>query len=105
MDVLFPGQVEGRFEHAAVCNGQRVCRGKAGFQAFQPGPKTPAGEDITLGKPCLPHAVEQTSPTTGAGRITNPSQEIGDLSDREKVLIGLDLLYEELREDAFELPE
>lgn len=24
---------------------------------------------------------------------------IGDLSDREKVLIGLDLLYEELRED------
>ena len=30
---------------------------------------------------------------------------IGDLSDREKVLIGLDLLYEELREEAFELPE
>ena len=24
---------------------------------------------------------------------------IGDLSDREKVLIGLDLLYEELREE------
>jgi circadian clock protein KaiB len=24
---------------------------------------------------------------------------IGDLSDRERVLIGLDLLYEELRED------
>lgn len=30
---------------------------------------------------------------------------IGDLSDREKVLIGLDLLYEELRDDTFELPE
>ncbi|MBC7970567.1 MAG: circadian clock protein KaiB [Verrucomicrobia bacterium] len=30
---------------------------------------------------------------------------IGDLSDREKVLIGLDLLYEELREDTFELPD
>jgi circadian clock protein KaiB len=30
---------------------------------------------------------------------------IGDLSDREKVLIGLDLLYEELRDDNFELPE
>ncbi len=30
---------------------------------------------------------------------------IGDLSDREKVLIGLDLLYEELRDDGFELPE
>ena len=27
---------------------------------------------------------------------------IGDLSDREKVLIGLDLLYEELRDDNFE---
>ncbi|MEB3338466.1 MAG: circadian clock protein KaiB [Leptolyngbyaceae bacterium] len=26
---------------------------------------------------------------------------IGDLSDREKVLIGLDLLYDELREDDF----
>jgi len=26
---------------------------------------------------------------------------IGDLSDREKVLIGLDLLYEELNEEAF----
>lgn len=26
---------------------------------------------------------------------------IGDLSDREKVLIGLDLLYDELREDEF----
>jgi circadian clock protein KaiB len=24
---------------------------------------------------------------------------IGDLSDRERVLIGLDLLYDELRED------
>lgn len=30
---------------------------------------------------------------------------IGDLSDREKVLIGLDLLHDELREDTFELPE
>ncbi|PSB27754.1 circadian clock protein KaiB [Stenomitos frigidus] len=30
---------------------------------------------------------------------------IGDLSDREKVLIGLDLLYEELRDETFELPE
>src|SRR5579883_2274818 len=30
---------------------------------------------------------------------------IGDLSDRERVLIGLDLLYEELRDDGFELPE
>lgn len=30
---------------------------------------------------------------------------IGDLSDREKVLIGLDLLYEELRDNTFELPE
>ncbi|MBW4583210.1 MAG: circadian clock protein KaiB [Tildeniella nuda ZEHNDER 1965/U140] len=30
---------------------------------------------------------------------------IGDLSDREKVLIGLDLLYEELRDEAVELPE
>ena len=30
---------------------------------------------------------------------------IGDLSDREKVLIGLDLLYEELRDDNFELSE
>jgi circadian clock protein KaiB len=30
---------------------------------------------------------------------------IGDLSDREKVLIGLDLLYEELRDDAFDLLE
>lgn len=30
---------------------------------------------------------------------------IGDLSDREKVLIGLDLLYEELRDDGFELEE
>jgi circadian clock protein KaiB len=28
---------------------------------------------------------------------------IGDLSDREKVLIGLDLLYEELREDEINL--
>ncbi|WP_071517483.1 circadian clock protein KaiB [Geitlerinema sp. PCC 9228] len=28
---------------------------------------------------------------------------IGDLSDREKVLIGLDLLYEELREDDTEM--
>jgi circadian clock protein KaiB len=28
---------------------------------------------------------------------------IGDLSDREKVLIGLDLLYEELREDDSEM--
>jgi circadian clock protein KaiB len=28
---------------------------------------------------------------------------IGDLSDREKVLIGLDLLYEELREDELGL--
>lgn len=28
---------------------------------------------------------------------------IGDLSDREKVLIGLDLLYEELREDDGEI--
>ncbi|MEH2015521.1 MAG: circadian clock protein KaiB [Nostoc sp.] len=27
---------------------------------------------------------------------------IGDLSDRERVLIGLDLLYEELSEDDFE---
>ncbi len=27
---------------------------------------------------------------------------IGDLSDREKVLIGLDLLYDELREDELE---
>jgi circadian clock protein KaiB len=27
---------------------------------------------------------------------------IGDLSDREKVLIGLDLLYEELYEDNFD---
>jgi len=30
---------------------------------------------------------------------------IGDLSDREKVLIGLDLLYEELRDDASKLLE
>ncbi|XHX77955.1 MAG: circadian clock protein KaiB [Stenomitos frigidus ULC029] len=30
---------------------------------------------------------------------------IGDLSDREKVLVGLDLLYEELQDDAFKLPE
>ena len=30
---------------------------------------------------------------------------IGDLSDREKVLIGLDLLYEELRDDNFEISE
>ena len=30
---------------------------------------------------------------------------IGDLSDREKVLIGLDLLYEDLRDESFELPE
>ena len=30
---------------------------------------------------------------------------IGDLSDREKVLIGLDLLYDELRDERFELPE
>jgi circadian clock protein KaiB len=29
---------------------------------------------------------------------------IGDLSDREKVLIGLDLLYDELREDDFYNP-
>ncbi len=28
---------------------------------------------------------------------------IGDLSDREKVLIGLDLLYEELRDDEEEI--
>ena len=28
---------------------------------------------------------------------------IGDLSDREKVLIGLDLLYEELNEEAYNL--
>ena len=28
---------------------------------------------------------------------------IGDLSDRERVLIGLDLLYEELREEGFDL--
>ncbi len=28
---------------------------------------------------------------------------IGDLSDREKVLIGLDLLYEELQENDFDL--
>lgn len=28
---------------------------------------------------------------------------IGDLSDRERVLIGLDLLYEELREEGFNL--
>ncbi|MCL6755437.1 hypothetical protein KBT16_32430 [Nostoc sp. CCCryo 231-06] len=27
---------------------------------------------------------------------------IGDLSDRERVLIGLDLLYEELSEEDFE---
>lgn len=30
---------------------------------------------------------------------------IGDLSDREKVLIGLDLLCADLRDDTFELPE
>ena len=30
---------------------------------------------------------------------------IGDLSDREKVLIGLDLLYEELQDDASKLLE
>lgn len=30
---------------------------------------------------------------------------IGDLSDREKVLIGLDLLYEELQDDASQLLE
>lgn len=30
---------------------------------------------------------------------------IGDLSDREKVLIGLDLLYEELRDDGFDMEE
>jgi circadian clock protein KaiB len=30
---------------------------------------------------------------------------IGDLSDRERVLIGLDLLYDELTEEGFELPE
>jgi circadian clock protein KaiB len=30
---------------------------------------------------------------------------IGDLSDRERVLIGLDLLYEELQEDRANLPE
>ena len=29
---------------------------------------------------------------------------IGDLSDRERVLIGLDLLYEELSEETFDLP-
>jgi circadian clock protein KaiB len=29
---------------------------------------------------------------------------IGDLSDRERVLIGLDLLYEELSEEGFDLP-
>lgn len=29
---------------------------------------------------------------------------IGDLSDREKVLIGLDLLYDELREDELQNP-
>jgi len=28
---------------------------------------------------------------------------IGDLSDREKVLIGLDLLYEELQEDSLDI--
>ncbi len=28
---------------------------------------------------------------------------IGDLSDRERVLIGLDLLYDELREDDLDL--
>ncbi len=30
---------------------------------------------------------------------------IGDLSDRERVLIGLDLLYEELRDEGFDLEE
>jgi circadian clock protein KaiB len=30
---------------------------------------------------------------------------IGDLSDRERVLIGLDLLYEELQDDRAHLPE
>jgi circadian clock protein KaiB len=30
---------------------------------------------------------------------------IGDLSDRERVLIGLDLLYEELSEEALDLIE
>ena len=30
---------------------------------------------------------------------------IGDLSDREKVLIGLDLLYEELRDEGYEPEE
>lgn len=30
---------------------------------------------------------------------------IGDLSDREKVLIGLDLLYEELRDNELNQPE
>ena len=30
---------------------------------------------------------------------------IGDLSDRERVLIGLDLLYEELSEEGFALDE
>ena len=30
---------------------------------------------------------------------------IGDLSDREKVLIGLDLLYEELREEDMNLQD
>jgi circadian clock protein KaiB len=30
---------------------------------------------------------------------------IGDLSDRERVLIGLDLLYEELTEEGLDFPE
>jgi circadian clock protein KaiB len=30
---------------------------------------------------------------------------IGDLSDRERVLIGLDLLYEDLQDDRTSLPE
>jgi circadian clock protein KaiB len=30
---------------------------------------------------------------------------IGDLSDRERVLVGLDLLYEELSDNRFTLPE
>jgi circadian clock protein KaiB len=30
---------------------------------------------------------------------------IGDLSDRERVLVGLDLLYEELHDNRFTLPE
>ena len=30
---------------------------------------------------------------------------IGDLSDRERVLIGLDLLYDELSEEGFDFDE